>query len=109
MALSTSQNTHAPLRHGCVAVGTTAVRPALAGGYPAQKGVWLRNPGPEAEVPNTLSVFIGSHEGVSADITDDFGGYELEPGADIFLETDLDSIWLVASAAGPVNVCWLVI
>lgn len=106
MALSPGQHLY-PLRHGTLGVTATPQNLVLAGTYPAMYGVWIHNPGADAEVPNTLSVFIGGTANVAADITDPNGGYELEPGEKIFLRSALDSIWLVGSTAGPVNISWL--
>lgn len=108
MSLSPGQFTQSPLRHGCVTVDTTPVNPFVTGGVPAQKGIWLKNPGAAADVPSTTSVFIGGTANVTADVTDPQGGWELEPGQEIFLPLPyLDNIWLVATAA--TNVCWLVV
>jgi hypothetical protein len=106
MSLSAGQHLY-PLRHGTLAVTDSPQNLVPAGSYPAMYGVWIHNPGPEAEIPNVLSVYIGSNSSVVADITAPNGGYELEPGQKILLRVALDTIWLVGSTAGPVYISWL--
>lgn len=108
MSLSPGQFTHTPIRTGTFAVTSTPANPVVAGLVPAQKGIWLRNPGPEADVPNTVSIFIGNSNQVTADVTDPQGGFELDPGAQIFLEIpSLDNIWVVST--GTPYLSWMMI
>lgn len=94
------------LKNGVVFVGTSAT-PLSNSSAKLFKGLLLRCPGPDEDVPNSSPVYVGG-DGVTADLAET-GGVPVLPGDSIFIPLEsLAGVYVVAVDEDQ-SVAWLAI